>query len=402
MKLKLDTSNDLSLYIHIPFCITKCDYCAFYSVSHQKRETIEQFFSLLIDELKIMVSQRSVPFKTVYIGGGNPGLLGPDHLLTLVTLISSLGKVDEFSIEMNPESLDEKMYPLFQQGINRLSIGIQTLNEMHLDTLQRSASKEATFRALELSNYIHATFGTSINVDIMTCIPGQTIEESILDIDTILSITPVHHISLYNLTYEEGTLLTKRKDRATITPIPEEKEREFLITLWQHLEKRGFHQYEISNFATQEEYQCKHNIRYWNLEDYIGVGPSSVGSFHQDNGNSFIRRTGVPSIEKYLDCNERYEIEEIEKRDEIVEYMMVKLRVVKGIDKEIFFHRFNLSFDAFFSKELEFMKKNNSEEFIETQSTFSLTISGLLLCDSIISLFCNALLDRFTPLDCKK
>lgn len=381
------SSTPLSLYIHIPFCFHKCDYCAFYSVAHSKEETIDQLYQIVLAEVASLVSSREAPFTTVFIGGGNPGLMGATRLLTLVTLITSIGKVDEFTIEMNPESLTPEMDILFTSGVNRLSIGIQTLHEQHLITLQRSASKSATLRALEMSKRIHSLYGTSINVDIMTCIPGQTIDESKNDIYSILQLAHVDHISLYNLTYEEGTLLTQKRDNHIITSYDEEKEREFLITLWQYLEEVGFHQYEISNFARSETHQCKHNIRYWNLEDYVGIGPSSVGTFH--TGNTLYRKSGIPSISHYITSDEKYEIEEINKEDEIVEYIMVRMRMRNGIDKQIFEKRFDISFDSYFSSELTLLENNMKENIINNSQIFSLTTFGLLICDSIISLLSN-------------
>ncbi len=126
----------------------------------------------------------------------------------------------------------------------------------------------------------------------------------------------------------------QKRDNQLILSYDEDKEREFLETLWDYLESIGFHQYEISNFARDESHQCKHNIRYWNLEDYIGIGPSSVGTFHV--GNHFIRQTGTPSIQSYIDNRNRYVLEELKKVDEIVEYIMVRLRMIDGIDKHIF------------------------------------------------------------------
>ena len=379
--------NPLSLYIHIPFCFHKCDYCAFYSVSHSKEETIEKVYQIILEELRDLVSKRVAPFTTVFIGGGNPGLIGAKRLLNLVTIINSLGEVSEFTIEMNPESLTSEMEILFSSGVNRLSIGIQTLKEEHLKTLQRSASKRATLTALEKSKHIHSMYGTSINVDIMTCIPFQTIQESIDDITTVVELAHVDHISLYNLTYEEGTVLTKKRDDKVFIPYDENTEREFLVSLWSHLENIGFHQYEISNFAKNKNSQCRHNIRYWNLEDYVGIGPSSVGTFHREN--RFVRQTGVASIEEYIASNKRYVIEHMSKVDEVVEYIMVRLRMNEGIDKSTFKRRFSIDFDSYFTKEIILLENNMSEGIINNCVSFSLTTSGLLICDSIISLLCN-------------
>ncbi len=391
MSIQVEANRPLSLYIHIPFCIHRCDYCAFYSTTYEKEEIVTLFYHVLIKEIETLVEQRGAPFESVYIGGGNPGLLGATRLLTIVQLVSSLGKVEEITIEMNPESLTQEMEILFSHGVTRLSIGIQTLSERHLKTLQRSASKSATLKALEMSKRIHHLYNTSINVDIMTCIPYQTLQESKEDISKCIELAHVDHISLYNLTYEEGTRLTTKRDENIIEAYNEEKEREFLINLWDHLETLGFHQYEISNFAVSEHHQCKHNIRYWNVEDYVGIGPSSVGTFHV--GDTLYRKSGIPNLNHYVKEQEKYTIEEITTQEELVEYIMVKCRMKKGIDTHEFQERFNLSFDSFFSHELTLLKTHMKDTYILHSNTFSLTTSGLLLCDSMINLFMKRIME---------
>jgi oxygen-independent coproporphyrinogen-3 oxidase len=391
--------SDLSLYIHIPFCIKKCDYCPFFSKANQSSATIDLFFVSLIKELKQIVERQEAPFETVFIGGGNPGLLGSDKLAQIAHLVTKKGAVKEFTIEMNPESLTDDMDIIFSSGVNRLSIGIQTLNEEHLHTLMRSASKEATLAALQRTAYLHNRFNTSINVDIMTCIPGQTINESLNDIQQMISLSHIDHISLYNLTFEEGTNLSRRRNLAEIEPIEEELEREFLLSLWQYLENNGFHQYEVSNFARNEVSECVHNKRYWKLENYIGVGPSAVGTYRY-NG-SVTRRTGEEDIHLYCsdDDSKRYKSEILTKKEVLLEYLMVSLRKNEGIIKSHFSHRFNLEFDTLFKKELLRISQLFPNMVENTHREFSLRTEGLLLCDSFINLLSDAIWESDDLLD---
>ena len=358
------------------------------------------YFDALFKELNEILFSKDRPFETVFIGGGNPGLLGAERLMKIARLLNEKGKVREFTIEMNPESLTDDMEVLFSSSkVTRLSIGIQSLDERHLKTLMRSASLSATLKALERTAYYHDRYGTDISVDLMTCIPSQKVEDTIADIDTIIRRGHVDHISLYNLTYEEGTKLAERLSSGSLIPIAEEQQREFLITLWDYLEENGYHQYEISNFSRTKETRCLHNERYWNLSDYIGVGPSAVGTFH--DGESVIRRTGVSDIETYCTENDekRYIFEELSTKEQILECLLVSLRKNEGIDKNDFNKRFPIDFSTFFSTQLKMIERQFGSITVDTRDNFRLLRDGLLLCDSFIELFADPVFDLSDPLD---
>ena len=169
------SATELSLYIHIPFCITKCAYCAFFSKAGENRAMMQAFTMKLLEELQQLTARRTQPYKTVFIGGGNPGCLEYQDLQAIVEVVCSHGKPDEFTIEINSESLREDLFPLFGQGITRLSIGLQSLQETHLKMLGRNASASENLRALQAALFIRKRYGTHLNFDLMTCIPGQSI-----------------------------------------------------------------------------------------------------------------------------------------------------------------------------------------------------------------------------------
>ncbi len=379
------------LYIHIPFCITRCGYCAFYSMAGQDDSVIKRFSSLLLDELTALVRSRNAAFESVYIGGGNPALLAPSDLRRVVSTVSSLGTVKEFSIEMNPESLNEDMYPIFEEGVNRLSVGIQSLDAAHLKTLERSATVEATRQAISRMENIHRKFGTSLSTDLMTCIPGQSVNSSLNDIRILTESLPLSHLSLYNLTYEEGTSLLERREERNILAKEEEEEREILLMLWSDLESRGFQQYEISNFSTSRKSRCSHNLLYWNNGRYHAIGPSAVSLLDQEDG--LTRSTGIADLHAYMKnpLARRYRSEKLGKADEMSEYILSSLRTRDGISFRYFKNHFSLDFSEHFRDQITYLEQAVPSMFSLTPDSLSLSREGFLLCDSITQVFLEAI-----------
>ena len=201
---------------------------------------MERYAREITEEVRTLMRQRENPYTTVYIGGGNPGMLSPQALISLAQTLTQKGEVEEFTIEMNPESLTDRMTSIFDHGVNRLSVGIQSLHERHaLNTLGRSASLTATLRSLSEMRHLHLDTQIALSADLMTCVPSQTVEDSISDIDRLLETLPLGHLSLYNLTYEEGTDLVRQRARGDLKPFDEDMEREMLLTLWDYLERQG-------------------------------------------------------------------------------------------------------------------------------------------------------------------
>ncbi|MDY0372362.1 MAG: radical SAM family heme chaperone HemW [Sphaerochaetaceae bacterium] len=384
----IDPYRPFSLYIHFPFCQTKCSYCAFYSEETRRDSpSISMYEKVLLQELKAIVDIRKAPFETVYIGGGNPGLASLTALTEILEMIHSLGTPKELSIEMNPESLHGGHAQLFEQGLSRLSIGIESLAVNHLRTLGRHATRETNLRAMNLANEFHKSYPIQLNFDLMTCIPGQTIADALSDIDTLIDLSAPEHISLYNLTVEEGTILAKEVANGTLQVIDEDQQAEMLSACWAHLAQLGYNQYEISNFSTTAATRCKHNERYWRLQDYIGIGPSAAGTI----GNN--RTTSDATIETYRRAPSfaSYTLETMDRLTLMNEQLLMGLRTTDGIDKEAWLARYGVNFDQLCEAEIAFLEQQDPVLIHNTENNFALTSSGFMVLDAIVLKLSQAL-----------
>ena len=272
------------LYIHIPYCERKCDYCAFYSISKPWKNEREFFQCLELDIEKAQARYPEFSPTTLFIGGGTPTATS---FQCLETFLPTLGKFSptEFSVEVNPGTVDEAQLSLLQKnGVNRLSIGVQSFDIQCLETLGRIHSAEEAEDAFRKAR---AVGFTNISLDLMFGVPGQTLEMLEADIERALQLDP-EHISVYNLMYEEGTPIAARLDR-----LDEELEREMYDVLRNRLTGTGFEHYEISNFA-KPGHECQHNLLYWTGGDYIGCGPSAHSHMHGT------RWATVADLERYL------------------------------------------------------------------------------------------------------
>ncbi|MDY4066694.1 radical SAM family heme chaperone HemW [Bullifex sp.] len=363
----LDLNRDISLYIHIPFCKSKCSYCAFYSTVDYSLK--DEFLDTLLKQITQLNKVVKKPYKTIFIGGGNPGVLGFDNLLKIAELASSNGKSEEFTIEINPEYVTEEIEKLFK-FVNRISVGIQSFSNRALKTIGRNACFEDNINALTILSAFKKKYNIHLNGDLITCIPGEGVDNTINDINTLSSFD-VDHISLYSLTFEEGTKLTQN-----CKPIDEEEERQMLISAWQCLENLGYKQYEVSNFA-KKGYESIHNQVYWNLGQYIGLGPTAESSVGYEKVISLREKDSVedyikdPSFDAY-----RLSTEELEE-----EYLLTHLRVKEGISKKDYQKRFSKNFDSVYKN---FIKNLDKELYIDNCDSFSLTKEGILVENQVI------------------
>jgi len=303
---KFDCVAD-SLYVHIPFCDAKCRYCGFYS-EPIKNHNPQRLISAIIAELGQYDSVKS--FRTIYIGGGSPSCLPTEQLLRLISEITSWHglqarestatmavlppKPEEFTIEVNPGQVNKDVLSrLHDCGVNRLSIGAQSFNPAELTFLGRRHSVADISRAVGAAK--EAGF-ENIGVDLIFAIPGSTLESWKHSLHSAIDLG-VQHISAYCLTYEEDTPLQKAVATGEVEPVDEETDRAMYETAIDELERAGFKQYEISNFA-RPGFECKHNLNYWANRSYIGVGPAA-GSYW--NGK---RTLNIANIAKYIEMIE--------------------------------------------------------------------------------------------------
>ena len=312
----------VGLYIHIPFCRKKCPYCDFYSVSYDKK-TAYTFIDILIHQISRF--KNVFDFDTVYIGGGTPSCLDLELLEKLLDIFKDRN-IQEFTIEANPDSLSFQKLRLFRErGVNRLSIGVQSFNDNKLKRLGRIHSSHQAKQAIEMA--LKEKF-TNVNIDLIFGVYQERFWEWKQDLKTALNF-PITHISIYNLTYERDTLLYKRLQNKEIKPLTDEEEARMYIYGIKFLKKRGFTQYEISNFS-KKGYQCQHNMKYWLLKPFLGLGPSAV-SFINNRYSKY-----PPDINKYI-CNHQIhkgtcQINVNSKEKMLIYKVILGLRMLKGVE----------------------------------------------------------------------
>lgn len=371
--------RDRSLYIHIPFCRSRCPYCAFYSIAYD-----ESLASDYVDVLTGEGGRIDGGISTIYIGGGTPSVL-PRNLL--VKLLRSLkrftGDDVEFTVELNPESLDEeKSRLLLGEGVNRISIGTQSFSDEKLQKLGRIHTAKEAAKAIDISRKMGFR---NINIDLIFGVWGETLEEWKSELKQAVRLS-VDHISCYSLTYEENTALISAKDRGNIVPLDEEVVAQMYGYALDYLPGQDFEHYEVSNFA-EKGYRCRHNLNYWDNNAYIGLGASAVS--YLDG----IRKTNVPDIKEYIrkvrmEEDPAASSEKLSDIDRAKETAAVKIRTKEGIDFGWFSEKtgFDLCglekdvLPALVEKGLIEYKKEN-----KLRSGTQLTKKGFLFCDTVSS-----------------
>lgn len=286
--------SPFGLYIHIPFCASKCIYCDFFSANVSIAQW-QSYVSALVGEYKSRRHEASGYPDTIYIGGGTPSLLPEDSLKYLIAAIRGVENRDltlsEFTLEVNPEDVTEKMCKVWKDaGINRISMGVQSFVDSELSRINRRHSSQ---KAIEAFSVLRNRF-SNISIDLMFGLPGQTTDSWMHTVNQALRLDP-DHISAYSLMFEEKTPITILRDKGKMQ-FPEENESVWMFEyLSDTLKNNGFIQYEISNYS-KEGRESIHNRRYWTGVPYIGLGPSAH-SFDGDN----IRRSNTLDIRNYID-----------------------------------------------------------------------------------------------------
>ncbi len=313
-----------SAYIHIPFCETICTYCDFCKFYYDKKIVFPYLKAL---EKEIKENYKEEKLSTIYIGGGTPSSLDLKELEKLLSILSVFKKENtyEYTIECNIESITEEKIKLFSfYGINRISIGVQTFQEKYLTFLNRKHTKEEVFQKINMiKKYI-----SNINVDLIYAIPGETLEELESDLECFLSLK-IPHISTYSLIIEEHTILHNQK----VENISEELDLKMYELILQKLNQ--YHHYEISNFSLVG-YESKHNLTYWNNEEYYGFG---VGASGYVNG---IRYTNAKSISHYKE-NKKIECYSVSSKEKIENEFILGFRKLDGISIKSFKEKYGLN-----------------------------------------------------------
>ncbi|MEK7849762.1 MAG: radical SAM family heme chaperone HemW [Candidatus Omnitrophota bacterium] len=362
-----------SLYIHIPFCRSKCFYCSFASFEN-KDELIAPYLDALKKEAALYRGQK---VSTVYIGGGTPTYLAIACLKTLFSIINIdfvLGKDSEVTIEANPTAFDpKKIKCLADGGVNRVSLGVQSFSNKNLNWLGRShcrGSAISIFKALRKAGF------KNLNLDLIYSLPAQSEKDIKKDISELVSLDS-EHVSLYALAVSGGSKLAERKVEP---PLPERQARHYLLVT-ELLKKAGFLHYEVSNFAKQG-FECRHNVNYWRGGDYIGLGAAAHSHL---GGRRFWNVTGPETYIAALKTKESAKAgeEKLGEEGRFMETFLIGLRLTEGVDIRELGSRFNVKFTPEKEEQLNGFVREGL--LIRDQNRIRASMSGMVVLDEICS-----------------
>lgn len=368
--------GSLGLYIHVPFCRKKCDYCDFYSVAASE-DKADRYASALTAHLTETAGQIHMPVDTVYFGGGTPAMLGANNLCGILKVIQKrypVAENAEITVELNPESTDHKLLKsLVKTGINRVSIGVQSAVDSELRRLGRLHDFAGAAEAVRLARNAGLT---NLSVDLMYGIEEQTPESLEYSIREILKLQP-EHISCYGLKVEQDTPLWLRRDLADLPD--DDAQADMYIMICSLLRDAGYVHYEISNFA-KPGYESRHNLKYWRLDPYLGFGPAA----HSDYCGR--RYSNVRSVDAYIEGIEKsgtviVEMEEIPLSERATEYLMLRLRLQEGFDPREYERLFSQPIDPVENK----LRAYQKQELAVYDGRWRLTEKGFLLSNTIIA-----------------
>lgn len=382
--------KEIGLYVHIPFCKSKCLYCDFVSFAN-KNDMVERYIECVKKEIiqyatenKTMSEHGLEPkfiVKTIYIGGGTPSYIDEDYIVQIMETIKHNFEVKEdaeITIEVNPGTASKDKLEAYKKcGINRLSIGLQSTQNKILKNIGRIHTYEEF-----IITYAHAREAKfkNINVDLMINLPGQTLEDVKDSIKRIINLKP-EHISVYSLIVEDNTPIKTLLEMHCLELASDEVERQMYWYVKETLEKYKYHQYEISNFA-KEGHESKHNMDCWNQKEYIGVGL---------NASSFLdnkRYSNISALEQYITNIEQNEMnknlileETLNEESKMNEYMMLGLRKIAGVNIQEFKNTFNVNPIVRFCKPLEKLTKEGLVQIDE--NSIKLTNKGIDLANLV-------------------
>ncbi len=358
-------NNELSIYVHIPFCKSKCYYCDFCSSDREDEETISNYIEALIKEIlnnAEILSEYKI--KTIYFGGGTPSYIEPKYIEKILSVIKLFTSdvIEEITIELNPADCTyERLMQYVKMGINRYSLGMQSANNDILKIIGRRHSKEDVVTAY--NNMMKANI-SNISTDVITGLANDTLDSFKETLNFIIKLGDgIKHISTYSLEVHEDTKLATLIDANFVNLPTEDEEREMNSMTTSILAKNGYNMYEISNYS-KEGYESKHNLNYWNQGYYLGFGVSAASYI---NGK---RYSNICNIKEYINKINNFEdvvkeTEELDKLDTLREYIILKLRLIKGIDIKEFKSKFKIDIFDMFKTEIDELLNKKLLEFKE-------------------------------------
>lgn len=382
--MKEKTIRPLGLYLHIPFCRSKCAYCDFYSLPHSE-EKMDAYVEALTNHLRETAPMAAGHLvDTVYFGGGTPSYLGAKRIKELLQTVKKhyrLSRDAEITLEANPDSLFDwkDLRALRRMGLNRISLGVQSSDDEMLRALGRIHSWQQVCEAVET---VRKAKIADLSLDLIYGLPGQTMEQWQKTLDDAVSLSP-DHLSCYGLKVEEGTPLWQRRESLTL-PDDEQQADMYLYTV-EFLRRMGYEQYEISNFA-HPGHESRHNLKYWTLGEYAGFGPGA----HSDFGG--VRYGYVRDLDLYL--RGRLILSESETmtgQEREREYLMLSLRTTAGIHVREFERRFRQRFDVLEKLLVQYAQHGLAAR---TEDGWRLTPRGFLVSNAIIGNLNDALAEE--------
>ncbi|WP_196138674.1 radical SAM family heme chaperone HemW [Aliikangiella sp. G2MR2-5] len=375
----------LSLYIHVPWCVKKCPYCDFNS--HQAKSALpeEEYINrLLFDLEQEMPEVWGRQLISIFIGGGTPSLLSPlsyEKLLSGIRALLPFHSDIEITMEANPGTAEaEKFIGFIQAGINRISMGVQSFSDKHLQSLGRIHSAEEVYRAFEMARDAQCQ---NINLDLMYALPEQNIEQAMDDLDKAIALAP-EHLSWYQLTLEPNTLFYHQPPQLPVDDIMDEISEQGL----EKLRNANYQRYEISAYSRAGTTPSVHNLNYWQFGDYLGIGAGAHGKITRADTQEIIRKSKKRNPRDYLNPSTSVESSRrvIPKNELPLEFMMNAMRLKNGVPQSLFFESTGLIY-SYLSTAIE-----------QAKSAGLIDDSNEVLCPSEQGyLFLNELLEYFMP-----
>ena len=384
--------KEMELYIHVPFCIKKCAYCDFLSAPAGEEER-QRYVETMIKEIQgYRKKYQEYCVTTIFVGGGTPSVLSGEQIKEVFNALRASFVIDaqaEITIEVNPGTVtEEKVEAWMQAGVNRISIGLQSVNDEELQMLGRMHTYKDFLNTYHL---LRDKGFNNLNIDLISAIPGQTLESWKKTLSTVAELEP-EHISAYSLIVEEGTPFytiygeggADGNLESVVQPLPDEETERFIYEETETiLQKYGYDRYEISNYA-KPGYACRHNEGYWRRVNYLGVGLGASSLIENQRFRNF------STYDAYMDAiqNQKLfheEVKSLSVTDEMEEFMFLGLRMMSGISREEFQKKFGKKIETVYEKQIQQLKKDGLIEFVENR--IRLTKRGIDISNYVFEQF---------------
>lgn len=376
--------KELELYLHIPFCVSKCKYCDFLSApsGEEQRQIYVERLCRRIHYWSDVIHNYGYEIVSIFVGGGTPSILTEAQITQVFEAVYEsfpIREDAEITLEMNPGTDVKDKLPVYRKlGINRLSMGLQSADNKELKCLGRIHTYE-DFR--QVYQWAREAGFTNVNVDLMSAIPGQTLESYEDTLRKVADLEP-EHISAYSLIIEEGTPFYERYGEGRhAEELPDEDiERQMYVRTGEILEDYGYHRYEISNYA-KDGYECRHNLGYWDRKEYLGLGAgasSLMDHIRWKEPDHIGPSTG-------LVLEEREDFTRLRRKDEMEEFMFLGLRKINGVSEYDFYKSFRVSMDEIYKESIENLIKEGL--LVREEDRIRLTARGIDLSNYALSQF---------------